>query len=301
MKEPSYLALHQSGKLSQIAETLYGLYDSCTLCPRLCKVNRTKGKKGFCRAGSTVKVSSASPHFGEERPLVGVHGSGTIFLTHCNHLCIYCQNWDISHKGEGDEISDKQLAALMLRLQGMGCHNINFVTPTHFLPNIITALAQAAENGLKVPLVYNTGGYESVEILKLLEGVFDIYMPDYKYSNGEIAGKYTPGANDYPEIAQAALKEMHRQTGVLQTDKYNIATRGLIIRHLILPDDLAGSEAFFKFVAQELDKGTYVNIMAQYHPCYQAHNHPSLSRRITGEEFQQAEAMARKYGLYNLD
>ena len=301
MFEPGYIKLYESGKLQEIAKKLYDIYDNCTLCPRMCNVNRKKGGKGVCSAGTGVKISSVSPHFGEERPLVGRKGSGTIFLAHCSLLCLYCQNWDISQSGEGNEVSDKEFASAMLQLQKMGCHNINFVTPTHYLPNIVRALVYAVENGLHVPLVYNTGGYERVETLRLLDGVIDIYMPDYKYSQGKTAAKYSRGAKDYPEVVKAALKEMHRQVGVLQTDENNIALKGLIIRHLVLPGGLAGTEAFVKFVAGELDPGTYVNMMAQYRPCYQAHNYPELSRGLYAAEFQKALITAREHGLFNLD
>jgi putative pyruvate formate lyase activating enzyme len=301
MFKSSYIKLQESGKLSEIANQFYTLYNSCSLCPRMCKVNRNQGETGVCSSGNRVKISSVSPHYGEERPLVGEKGSGTIFLTNCNLLCLYCQNWDISHKGEGDEISDKELASEMLRLQNIGCHNINFVTPTHYLPNIVQALVFAVEKGLNIPIVYNTGGYDRVEIIKMLDGVIDIYMPDYKYSERENAAKYSRGANDYPEIAKAAIIEMHRQVGVLKLDKYHIAQRGLIIRHLVLPGDLAGTEAFIKFVAEELDPGTYVNIMNQYRPCYEAHHFPELSRPIISREYQNALVIARQHKLSNLD
>lgn len=301
MFEPSYIKLYESGKLAEIANQLYAGYDNCGLCPRNCRVNRGSGEKGVCSAGTRAKVSSVNPHFGEERPLVGRSGSGTIFFAHCSLLCLYCQNWDISQSGEGDEVSDEELASAMIRLQKTGCHNINLVTPTHYLPNIVRALGYAVEHDLHIPIVYNTGGYERVEILKLLEGVIDIYMPDFKYSDGEAAARYSRGAGDYPEIAKAALKEMHRQVGVLQTDENNIALRGLIIRHLVLPGDLAGTEAFVQFVTDELDPGTYVNIMAQYHPAYRAHQYPELSRGIYSHEFQNALLTARKHRLSNLD
>jgi len=301
MFEPSYIKMHEQGKLQKVAAQLYQHYDACTLCPRLCKVHRTNGERGFCQAGVRVKVSSAAPHYGEERPLVGRFGSGTIFLTHCNLLCLYCQNDDISHGGHGDEHSDEQLAHLMLRLQGIGCHNINFVTPTHYLPNIVQAVVYAVDRGLTIPLVYNTGGYDRVEIIQQLQGIFDIYMPDFKYTHSQVAEKYSPGANDYPQIAKECIKEMHRQVGILKTDDYHIARRGLIIRHLVLPEDLAGSEAFIKFVAQELDPGTYVNIMNQYRPCYKAYQFPELRRGIHIAEYQRVLNLARQYGLYNLD
>lgn len=301
MFEPAYIKLYEKGKLSEIAHRLLAIYDNCSLCPRECHVNRNNGERGTCSAGTKAKICSAHPHFGEERPLVGRRGSGTIFFSHCSLLCLYCQNWDISHSAEGYVISDEELASVMIHLQNIGCHNINFVTPTHFLPNIIHALVIAVEKGLNIPLVYNTGGYERVKILKLLEGIIDIYMPDYKYSDGKTAAKFSRGVKDYPEVAKAALKEMHRQVGVLKTDEDNIALKGLIIRHLVLPNNLAGTEAFVEFVAKELDTATYVNIMSQYRPCFKAHNYPELSRGILAGEFQTALSLARKYKLFNLD
>ncbi|MCP5107893.1 MAG: radical SAM protein [bacterium] len=301
MFEASYIKRYKNGKLQETADKLYEIYNECTLCPRMCKVNRIKGEKGVCGAGSQAKISSVSPHFGEERPLVGRNGSGTIFLAHCNLLCNYCQNWDISHSGEGREADDTQLALSMLRLQNMGCHNINFVTPTHYLPNILKALVIAVEKGLEVPLVYNTGNYERVEILKMLDGIVDIYLPDYKYSDGKIAAKFSRGAKDYPEAAKQGLKEMHRQVGVLETEKNGIALRGLMIRHLVLPENLAGTEAFVKFTAEELSTGTYVNIMAQYRPCYEAYKYPELARGLSLQEHQEAVQLACKYKLFNLD
>ncbi|MCK4766546.1 MAG: radical SAM protein [Candidatus Aminicenantes bacterium] len=301
MFAPAYIELYHKGKLQEAAERLYAFYDHCELCPRKCGVNRGAGETGTCGAGAKVKISSAQPHYGEERPLVGRRGSGTIFLTYCSLLCLYCQNWDISHSGEGDEISDELLADAMLRLQQTGCHNINFVTPTHFLPNIVQALVFAVEKGLNVPIVYNSGGYERVEILRMLDGIIDIYMPDFKYSEGKTAAKFSRGVSDYPGLARTALKEMHRQVGVLQLDEDNIAQRGLIIRHLVLPNDLAGTDAFLKFVAEELHPNTYLNIMAQYRPCFRAHNYPELSRGITAAEFNKALMLAQKYKLFNLD
>lgn len=298
---PSYLKLWESGKLADVSGRLNEHYDHCLLCARKCGVNRRQGELGVCSAGIRARVSSAHPHFGEERPLVGYRGSGTIFFSHCNLLCLYCQNWDISHEGEGYETTEERLAELMLKLQNMGCHNINFVTPTHFLPSIVAALNIAVEKGLRVPLVYNTGGYDRVEIIKMLDGVIDIYMPDYKYSAPEPADRYSAGAKDYPEVAKIVLKEMHRQVGVLKTGSGGIAQRGLIIRHLVLPDNLAGTEAFVRFVARQLDPRTYVNIMAQYHPAYRAQQFRELSRRITMEEFNRALELARQYGLTNLD
>jgi putative pyruvate formate lyase activating enzyme len=301
MFEPAYIKAYENGKLQEAADRLTAIYEDCRLCPRECKVNRTKGERGTCSAGAKAKICSTHPHFGEERPLVGRHGSGTIFFSHCSLLCLYCQNWEISHSAEGYEVSDEELANAMLRLQKIGCHNINVVTPTHFLPNIVRALVFAAEKGLNIPLVYNTGGYDRVEILKMLEGIVDIYLPDYKYSDGKVAAKFSRGVKDYPGIGKAALKEMHRQVGLLKTDKYGVALRGLMIRHLVLPNDLAGTEAFVKFVAEELDPGTYVNIMAQYRPCFRAHDFQELSRGLFMEEYQKALSMAQKYKLFNLD
>jgi putative pyruvate formate lyase activating enzyme len=298
MNEPSYIKHHEDGKLQEIANRLYSMYDKCRLCPRNCGVNRNDGEKGVCSAGIRAKVSSVHPHFGEERPIVGKYGSGTIFLTHCNLLCVYCQNWDISHSGEGEEISDEELAGEMIRLQKMKCHNINFVTPTHYLPNIIQALVFAVENGLNIPLVYNTGGYERVEILEMLDGVIDIYLPDYKYSDGKTASAFSNGAADYPEIVKAAIKEMHRQVGILKTDERHIARKGLIVRHLVLPGGIAGTEEFVEFVFDELDPATYVNIMPQYHPAYKAYHYPELSRNLSTTEYTKAILIARDRGLF---
>ncbi len=299
--EPSYIRLHEEGKLQEIADRLVAYYEDCRLCPRNCGVNRLAGERGVCSGGKRAKVCSAHPHFGEERPLVGRHGSGTIFLSHCNLLCLYCQNWDISHGGDGREVTDEELASLMLQMQKTGCHNINFVTPTHYLPNIVGALVHAVDKGLNVPLVYNTGGYDHVEVLKLLDGVFDIYLPDFKYSDGEVAAKYSKGCKDYPEVAKAGLKEMYRQVGLLKTDENGIVQQGLMIRHLVLPEDLAGTREFVKFVAEELNPAVYVNIMAQYHPSYQANQHRELARCPHAEEFRKALRIAQNAGLFNLD
>lgn len=299
--QSAYIRTWKSGKLSEIADQLSEIYNSCILCPRNCRVNRHQNETGICGAGVQVKVSSAHAHFGEEQPLVGRFGSGTIFFSHCNLLCSYCQNWDISHNGDGSLISDQELAGLMLRLQKQGCHNINVVTPTHYLPNIIRALLTAVEKGLQVPLVYNSSGYEHLEILKMLDGIVDIYLPDSKYFDGKLAASYSHGAADYPEKVRTALKEMFRQVGVLQTDDNNIAQRGLMIRHLVLPNNLSGTRALVKFIVNELDPRTYVNIMAQYRPQYQAHQFPELTRGITAQEFAQALSWAQEYGLTNLD
>jgi putative pyruvate formate lyase activating enzyme len=297
---PSYLRLHENGELNARAEKLLEVYENCTLCPRDCRVNRKRNEKGKCRATAVVKVSSAFPHFGEEAPLVGKRGSGTIFFSNCGLRCLYCQNYTISIEGDGVEISDEQLGEMMIRVQGMGCHNINLVTPTHYVPNIVNALRTAVPLGLKVPLVYNCGGYEKLETLKLLDGIVDIYMPDGKYMDPEKAGKYSSEAYNYPYYVKIALKEMFRQVGDLVIER-GVARRGLIIRHLILPNRIAGTEEFLKFVAQNLSRTTYINLMRQYRPEHKAFDFPELSRRITSEEYAEALRLAQKCGLTCLD
>jgi putative pyruvate formate lyase activating enzyme len=248
-----------------------------------------------------VVTFSVAPHFGEEISLVGQHGSGTIFFSNCNLRCIFCQNWPISHEGKGTECEDEELAEMMLKLQRMGCHNINLVTPTHVMPNILNATRMAYHKGLRIPLVYNTSGYERLEILKILDGIVDIYMPDMKYMDPDKAVKYSAGASDYPEVTKKAIIEMNRQVGVLQTDKQGIALRGVIIRHLVMPNRVAGTEKFIKWVAQALPKSTYVNIMPQYRVEYKAYEHPEIARGITVQEFLEAMQWAEKNGLTNLD
>lgn len=245
-------------------------------------------------------VSSFGPHFGEESPLVGSCGSGTIFFTNCNLRCLFCQNYDISHLGRGEEVSGGQLAAIMLNLQRSGCHNVNLVSPTHFVPQILEALCMAAEEGLRLPLVYNTGGYESSETLALLDGVVDIYMPDAKYWGPEVA-RLLSEAPDYPEVMRQALKEMHRQVGDLAIDGLGIARRGLLVRHLVLPEGLAGTREVMNFIAKEISPNTYVNVMAQYRPCYRAQEIPELRRPISPEEYRQAVEGALGAGLHRLD
>jgi putative pyruvate formate lyase activating enzyme len=246
-------------------------------------------------------VASAQPHFGEEVPLVGEHGSGTIFFSNCNLRCVFCQNWPISHEGKGKEVKDSDLAELMLRLQKIGCHNINLVTPTHVMPHILSATRMALKKGLRLPLVYNTSGYERLEMLKILDGIVDIYMPDMKYTDADEADRYSAGASDYPELTKKAIIEMNRQVGKLRYDKQGIALRGLIIRHLVMPNRVAGTEEFVEWVAESLPKSTYVNIMAQYHVDYRAYEYPRIARGITHEEFLEAVGWAEEYGLTNLD
>lgn len=299
--EAGYLRLERTGELAKRARELYSIFRSCRLCPRQCGVNRLKGETGVCSSTSRAKVYSAHPHYGEERPLVGRRGSGTIFFSNCNLLCVFCQNWEINHRGDGSFVSDDTIGRLMIDLQDTGCHNINLVTPTHRVPNIIQGLRSAIGRGLRVPIVYNCGGYEPVEILKLLDGIVDIYLPDFKYTDGAMSEKYSTGARDYPEVAAAAIEEMHRQVGELVVDEDGIALRGLMIRHLVLPHNIAGTDKFVQFVAKKLTPSTYVNIMAQYRPEHRAHEYPELSRRITRAEYQQAVEWAREAGLTRLD
>jgi putative pyruvate formate lyase activating enzyme len=263
-------------------------------------VNRLAGESGECQVTTHAMVSSYGPHFGEEAPQVGKHGSGTIFFTYCNLHCTFCQNYTISQLGEGSPIHREELARMMLSLQEKGCHNINLVSPTHVVPYILEALDLAADKGLYLPLVYNTGGYDATETLKLLDGVVDIYMPDMKYSDEKIAEELS-GIKDYPQINKAAVKEMHRQVGDLQLDEQGIAQRGLLVRHLVLPNGLAGTDGVVKFLAREVSVNTYLNIMSQYHPCYKAFDIPKLDRPLLGQEFHDAIELAHQQGLYRLD
>jgi len=294
---PSYIKLYNSGELHERIKILNAILEDCRLCPRDCRKNRLKGEIGVCKAGAELMVSSVFPHFGEEPPLVGYFGSGTIFLTHCNLRCIFCQNYDISHSGEGKEVTTNEFADYMIYLQRLGCHNINFVTPTHFASQIISTLPKAIEMGLELPLVWNCGGYESVEVIKLLDGIVDIYMPDFKYSSSPSAKKYSK-APDYPDIVKEVLREMHRQVGVLKMDSRGIAYKGLLIRHLIMPDGIAGTRDAMEFISKELSPDSYVNIMDQYRPCYKAFDHPEIARRITTEEYEDAVRFAREAGLH---
>lgn len=281
------------------AEKLKDAYKSCTLCPWECKADRTSGHSGKCRSSNAVRIASATPHFGEEPMISGEKGSGTIFFSNCNMRCKYCQNYQISQEGLGDEITDVQLADIMLGLQAKGCHNINLVSPTQYLPNIINALINATENGLDIPIVYNTNGYEKVETLKLLDGIVDIYLPDIKYSSNDIAFNLS-GINDYMENSRAAIIEMFRQVSDLQIDENGNAVKGLLIRHLVLPNSLAGTEASMDFIANKISKDIYVGIMAQYHPCYEAIDDKELGRKLTFDEYRQAVDAALDAGLNNI-
>jgi putative pyruvate formate lyase activating enzyme len=297
---PSYLKLHKEGKLKERIKELKAYYESCTLCPRDCRVNRTKGELGKCRASDKVKISSAFPHFGEEAPLVGTHGSGTIFFSNCGLRCIYCQNYEISFEGSGEEVSNRRLARAMIKMQEFRCHNVNLVTPTHYLPNIVDALNMAIPMGLKIPLVYNTGGYEKPEVLKLLDGIVDIYLPDFKYMNPEHSAEYSSEAYNYPYYARLAFKEMFRQVGDLKTAERGIARRGLIIRHLVLPNRVSDTKQVLEFIAEEISKSSYINVMRQYRPEYKAKDYPKISRRLKRNEYNEALKWAKELGLNRL-
>lgn len=293
----SYRSLWETGELEKRQAAAWDRLIDCDLCGHRCRVNRLAGETGICRADDTVQVSSFGAHFGEEGPLVGTRGSGTIFFTGCNLKCVFCQNWDISQMRMGRTLSDAELAKIMISLQKAGCHNINLVTPTHYVPQILKALLLACEKGLRLPLVYNCGGYESLTTLEILDGVIDIYMPDVKYAHSESALRFSK-AKDYPTVVKSALKEMHRQVGDLMVDDSGIAWRGLLVRHLVLPEGLAGTEEIMGFIADEISKDTYINIMDQYRPEYRAGEHPPLNRRITSHEYKEAVRMARNAGLH---
>ena len=301
MFRPAYLALLEAGALDERVACAWQHLAACDLCARYCRVNRLKGIKGaVCRTGELAMVASYGPHHGEERPLRGWRGSGTVFFTWCNLRCVYCQNWDISQKGEGRPVTPEDLADIMLGLQAAGCHNINLVSPSHVVAQILAAVAIAARQGLRLPLVYNTGGYDSAEALALLDGVVDIYMPDMKYGDSAVAHRCSH-VRDYWEVNLAAVKEMHRQVGDLVLDERGIAQRGLLVRHLVLPGHLAGTDTVLEFLAREISTATYLNLMDQYRPCYRADEYPPLDRRVTFAEYQAALAAARRVGLERLD
>jgi len=279
--EPSYLELHRTGELQKRGEVLWRSMESCELCPRMCGVNKLKGEKGYCGADSQLMISSFHQHYGEEEPLVGRGGSGTIFLTHCSLRCVFCSNWEISQGGRGSKRTLEEMADMMLVLQDSGCPNINFVTPTHYSPHIVLAVDIAASKGLHIPLVYNTCGWEHVEIIKELEGIMDIYLPDFKYADGEMADRYSSGALTYPELTKKALLEM--------------------IRHLVMPNNVSGSKEVISWIAGNLPKDTYVNIMSQYRPLYKARDYPKIARRISSEEYTMVVEWARQEGLTNLN
>jgi len=299
--EPSYLELHRSGSLKERAEILWDIMEMCTLCPRECKKERLRGQRGDCRATAELEISSYHPHFGEERELVGRNGSGTIFFTNCSLHCVFCINYDVSQMGWGSRESISSLAGMMLSLQRRGCPNINLVTPTHYVAHILKAVDEAAGKGLKVPLVYNTCGWEKKDVLQLLDGVVDIYLADFKYDDAAAADKYSPGAKTYPEVTKTALLEMHRQVGVARADsKTGLMNRGLMIRHLVMPNNVARSDKVMQWIGKNLPQDTYVNIMSQYTPMFRANRYPEISRSITRREYEAAVAAARQAGLTNL-
>ncbi len=291
-----YPELSRTSELAARAADAAKQLEECMLCPQACAVDRPTGERGRCGAGAAAKVSGFGPHFGEERPLVGRGGSGTIFFSYCNLSCVFCQNYDISHLGAGEELNCRELAKAMLSLQEQGCENINFVTPTHFVPQILAALELAAKDGLTLPLVYNCGSYECLETLRLLDGVIDIYLPDTKYSDEETARKYS-GIKDYPASMFASLKEMYRQVGDLKLDEREVAISGLMVRHLVLPGGVAGTEAVLGFIATELSPHTYVNLMDQYYPAFRAADYAQINRRLHRREFSAAIELARQLGL----
>jgi len=299
--QPSYLNLAESGDLALRVSSAWRHLEDCDLCARYCHIDRCETVKGaVCRTGERAIVHSHGPHHGEEDPLRGSNGSGTIFFSWCNLRCVYCQNWDISQKGLGREVEPDDLAMLMLDLQASGCHNINFVTPSHVVAQIIAAVEIAVGKGLDLPLVYNTGGFDSPEALQLLDGIIDIYMPDMKYGDAEKAHHFSH-VRDYVEVNRAAVREMHRQVGDLILDENGIALRGLLVRHLVLPDNISGTDSVLAFIAKEISSNTYVNIMDQYRPCYRADENPPLDRPITSREFSRALAWAESLGVHRSD
>lgn len=295
---PVYLESYYNGRLNSVIEEAFDMLESCCICPRKCKVNRMNNQKGFCRTGLNPKVCSFMPHYGEEPPVSGEHGSGTIFFSGCNMACVYCQNYEFSQLDEGREAGLEELADFMLQLQGMGCHNINLVTPTHIMPQFLKSLSIAIPKGLKIPIVYNTSGYELAQIIKLLENIVDIYLVDMRYLDAETSIKYS-SAPDYPKLNQGALIEMHKQVGIAQIDDEGIIKRGVIIRHLVLPNNISGTDTIMRFIAKELCKDTYISLMSQYFPCYRAGQFSEISRRISYEEYEGAKAAMEKYGLFN--
>ena len=297
LKYPRYLNIKEE-EFDRRIEKAYKLLSPCEVCPRKCGVKRLEREKGFCRSDEEVIVSSYNAHFGEEPPLSGNFGSGTIFFSNCNLKCVYCQNYPISQLGNGNKVNLSELAKIMLALQKRKCHNINLVTPTHFVPQILKSLKSAIKMGLHVPIVYNTSGYDSVNTLKLLDGVVDIYLPDARYADNEIAREYSSAPN-YFEIMKKALKEMHRQVGNLVTDNIGVARSGLIVRHLVLPEDLSGTKKIMRFIARKISPHTYISLMAQYFPAYQAGQFPLLSRRINREEYREAFQAFKEEGLEN--
>jgi putative pyruvate formate lyase activating enzyme len=299
--EPNYIQLLETGVLKERAKTAHQHLSNCNLCPRYCHVDRLRTSEGpICRIGERARVHSFGAHHGEEDPLSGWRGSGTIFFSSCNLHCVYCQNWEISQKRAGRDVTPDEIASMMLQLQSQGCHNINFVSPSHVVAQILAAVLIAAQEGLHVPLVYNTGGYDSLEALALLDGVIDIYLADMKYGDSHAAYKYS-WVRDYVEVNQAAVKEMYRQVGDLVWDEDGLAQRGLLIRHLVLPGGKGGAGKVLRFIATEISAKTYVNLMDHYSPCYRADDYPPLQRRVDSAEYHLVLDLAEKCGVERLD
>lgn len=295
---PLYLKAHKNGYLKKVANQLFACLESCMICPRGCKINRLNNQVGFCKTGKLPKVYSFTCHYGEEPPVSGTRGSGTIFFSHCNMGCVYCQNYEFSQLGKGREYTFDELAKIMLSLQTQGCHNINLVTPTHVLPQILKSLDLAISQGLKIPIVYNTSGYELARTIKLLDTIVDIYLADMRYADSENSRKFS-AAFDYPRYNQEAIKEMHRQVGIAEFSDDGLIRKGLIIRHLVLPNQISGTEKIMKFIAKELSEDTYISLMSQYLPYYKASGYPKVSRRLKKEEYEEAKQILEDYNLLN--
>ncbi len=298
--EPSYIRTYRDGILKDRVHQLNEMLQQCMLCPHKCGTDRLSGQTGVCKTAEYALVSSFMPHFGEESPLVGINGSGTIFFTHCNLYCLFCQKYDISHEGSGHQVTDRGLADMMLSLQSLGCHNINFVTPSHVVPQIMAALLLAVEDGLDIPLVFNSGGYDLVDTLQLLDGIIDIYMPDMKFTDRDMS-KASCNTEDYPEVMKKAVAEMHRQVGDLVIGSGGTATRGLLVRHLVMPSGLTDTREIMEFLAGKISPDTYVNIMPQYRPCGRSHEIPAINRPISAAEYNSARKIALECGLHRLD
>jgi putative pyruvate formate lyase activating enzyme len=299
--EPPYVKLHRSGELRRRGDALFEIMRSCRLCPRECGLDRRAGGKGFCGASAQLRIAQFVPHYGEERPLVGRGGSGAVFFSNCSLRCVFCINWEISQGGDGHDRSVKDLARMMLKLQERGCHNVNIVTPTHYSAHVVRALDRAAGEGLRLPLVYNTCGWERLEILEMLDRVVDIYLPDLQYAAGAMAARYSSAAETYPELTRRALLEMHRQVGVARPAADGLMYRGLMIRHLVMPNRVGGTRQVVEWIARNLPKDTYVNIMSQYRPMHRAFDYPKIARRLNRGEYEEAVRWAREAGLTNLD
>jgi putative pyruvate formate lyase activating enzyme len=295
---PGYLNAYKSGELKKITDRLFLSLESCQICPRRCRVNRLDNQKGFCKTGLLPGVFSFMAHHGEEPPISGNSGSGTIFFSHCNLGCVYCQNYEFSQLGQGREYSFSQLAQVMLELQSQGCHNLNLVTPTHVLPQILKSLELAIAGGLKIPLVYNTGGYELAEVIKSLAGIVDIYLADSRYGDSRVAERLSK-AEAYVKYNQEALIEMHRQVGVAEFSDEGLIKKGLIIRHLVLPNRISGTEIIMKFIAGKLSRDSYISLMSQYLPYHLACGYPEINRRLKKEEYTEAKEILERYHLLN--